>query len=111
MARKTSPKIVTSTASENVLTAGTGETHQFVSLNITVPVAVATAYRCVVSYYNGTTDTVIASVEIPVYDPATSGAFYTTSIQIPYLFIQDSHTLRVKNSAATETHFLLSTLY
>lgn len=111
MPRSTSVKIVSAATSQDLLTAGGAETHQFVSLNITIPAAVTTAYRCVVSYYDGVSDVSVASVEIPVYDPLTSGALYSTSIQIPYLFIEPTHVLRVKNSATDTTHFLLSTLY
>ena len=111
MPRNTSIKIVSSTSSQDLLTVGASETHQFVSLNISIPAAVVTAYRCVVSYYDGASDVNVASVEIPVYDPATSGVLYSTTIQIPYLFIEPTHVLRVKNSATDATHFVLSTLY
>lgn len=111
MPRKTSTKIVAATTSQDLLTAGASETHQFVSLNITMPAAVTTAFRCTISYYDGVNDVSVASVTIPVYDPLTSGTLYTTTVQIPYLFIEPNDVLRVKNSAADSTHFALSTLF
>ena len=111
MPRKTSTLISTAATAQALLTAGAAETHQIVSLNITIPAAVATAYRCKVSYYNGSIDVAVASVEIPVYDPDTSGVLYTTSLQIPYLFIEPTHILRVTPTATDATHFVLSSLY